>query len=231
MTCVNVREARPGPDLGTAIAEAMSALSEGRLVVVPTDTVYGVAADAANPLAVAALLAVKARGRDKPPPVLIGSVAQLAGIAADARPAVLALAEALWPGALTLVLPADPALGYDLGNKSGTVAVRVPDHQTARRLLTEFGPLAVSSANLSGAPPAQTVPEAVAQLGADVAVYLDAGRAPGGVTSTVLDTTAEPMRVLRRGAIPLAALRAIVPGVADAAGEASAKNAPAEPTR
>jgi tRNA threonylcarbamoyl adenosine modification protein (Sua5/YciO/YrdC/YwlC family) len=211
---VNVRKCGPGtPSRGEAIAEAISALASGRLVVLPTDTVYGIGATASDPAAVAALLAAKGRGRNLPPPVLIGDPAQLGNLARDISPEAQALAAACWPGALTLVLRANPSLRWDLGDKIGTIAVRVPDNPVARELLLQTGPLAVSSANLSGQAPALTAQAAAAQLGLNAAVYLDAGAAAGGVPSTVVDATSKPPRVLRPGAISLESLRRIVPSI------------------
>jgi tRNA threonylcarbamoyl adenosine modification protein (Sua5/YciO/YrdC/YwlC family) len=223
---VNLRACGRGAARGEAIAEAVAELTAGRLVVLPTDTVYGVAAVASNPAAVAALLAAKGRGRNLPPPVLMADAAELEGLAAEPGPEARALAEAFWPGALTLVVRSNPALRWDLGDRDGTIALRVPDAEVARAVLGEAGPLAVSSANLSGEPPALTAQAAADQLGANVAVYLDAGPAPGGVPSTVVDATVSPPRVLRRGALGLADLAAVVPGLTDAGGPPNAKNAP-----
>jgi tRNA threonylcarbamoyl adenosine modification protein (Sua5/YciO/YrdC/YwlC family) len=199
---VNLRDCTGGPAQAQALTEALAALTAGQLVVLPTDTVYGVGAAAANPAAVAALLAAKARGRNMPPPVLIGEMSQLDSIVADISAAAGRLSEALWPGALTMVFRVNPNLHWDLGNLTDTIAVRLPDHDFARQLLVESGPLAVSSANLSGEPAALTAQEAAHQLADNVAVYLDAGPAPGGVPSTVVDTTTQPVRLLRPGAIP-----------------------------
>jgi tRNA threonylcarbamoyl adenosine modification protein (Sua5/YciO/YrdC/YwlC family) len=202
----------------TGLRHARDALARGELVVLPTDTVQGLAADAFDPAAVAALLAAKGRGRSSPPPVLVGDVRTLDGLATDVPPAARALAEQLWPGALTLVCRAQPSLRWDLGDTGGTVAIRVPDHALARELLAGTGPLAVSSANLTGRPAATTTDEAVAQLGESVAVYLDDGATSraGAPPSTIVDATGgagAPLRVLRQGALPLSALREVVPDV------------------
>ncbi len=199
---------------GPAIDEAVNAVSRGQLVVLPTDTVYGIGADAFTPDAVRALLAAKGRGRQMPPPVLVPDVRTLDGLATEVPGAVRALAAAFWPGALTVIVRAQPSLSWDLGETHGTVALRVPDHPVALALLKRTGPLAVSSANLTGRPAATTADGARSQLGDAVAVYLDGGPASGGVPSTIVDATGERLRVVRLGALSLEDLRA----VADVAG-------------
>ena len=208
----------------TGLRHARDALARGELVVLPTDTVHGVAADAFQPEAVAALLAAKGRGRGTPPPVLVADPRTLDGLATDVPPVARALAERFWPGGLTLVCRAQPSLAWDLGDTGGTVAVRVPDHELARALLAATGPLAGSSANRHGQPAATTTAAAQEQLGQAVAVYLDdgAGRdddpAATAPPSTIVDATAEPLRVLRQGAVPLAALREVAPDLVGADG-------------
>ncbi len=165
------------------LQEAAAAVRRGELVVLPTDTVYGIGADAFSPLAVEDLLAAKGRGRDMPVPVLVGSPRALDGLVMMLGEAGHDLIEAFWPGALTIVALHQPTLDWDLGETKGTVAVRMPLHPVAIELLTEVGPMAVSSANKSGQPPATTAEEAEDQLGDAVAVYLDgctwtAARAP-----------------------------------------------------
>lgn len=177
-------------DLLTGMRLAKVSLQRGELVVLPTDTVYGIAANAFDATAVAALLAAKGRGRQSPPPVLIPSVNTLPGLATDVPEVALRLAEAFWPGALTMILKAQPSLIWDLGETRGTVALRVPNHKIALALLEETGPLAVSSANLTGEPAAVDCQQAADYLGKSVAVYLDAGAAPVGEASTILDLTA-----------------------------------------
>lgn len=194
---------------GPAIDEAVNAVQRGALVVLPTDTVYGVGADAFSPEAVAALLAAKGRGRHKPPPVLVGDVRTLDGLARDVPEAVRALVERFWPGGLTVICHAQPSLAWDLGETRGTVALRQPDHPAALALLARTGPLAVSSANVTGRPSALTASEAREQLGDSVAVYLDGGTAPGGVASTIVDATGPVLRVVRDGAIGLAELNEV----------------------
>lgn len=203
--CSDAEERADGIRLGGA------ALRRGELVVLPTDTVYGLAADAFSPEAVAALLAAKGRGRQSPPPVLAAGVDLLPALAGTVSPAVSALAEAFWPGAVTLVCWAQPSLSWDLGDTGGTVALRVPDHPLALEMLRACGPLAVSSANLSGRPPGRTAAEVREQLGDRVTVYLEDGPAAGGQPSTIVDATGEVPRVVRLGAVPLDRLRGVVP--------------------
>ena len=209
----------------TGLRHARDALARGELVVLPTDTVHGVAADAFSPEAVTALLAAKGRGRGTPPPVLVADPRTLDGLATDVPPVARALAERFWPGGLTLVCRAQPSLAWDLGDTGGTVAVRVPDHELARELLASTGPLAVSSANRHGQPAATTTAAAEEQLGRAVAVYLDDGApvdadpaSAAAPPSTIVDATAEPLRVLRQGAVPLAALREVAPDLVGADG-------------
>jgi tRNA threonylcarbamoyl adenosine modification protein (Sua5/YciO/YrdC/YwlC family) len=190
---------------------AASAIRRGDLVVLPTDTVYGIAADAFVPEAVTALLSAKGRERSMPPPVLVGSLGALDGIAADIPDYGRRLVEEFWPGALTLVCHQQPSLVWDIGDSDDTVAVRMPDDEIALDLLNKTGPLAVSSANLSGNPPAVTCDEAKDQLGESVAVYLDAGPTRGAVPSTILDLTGQTPRILRSGAVSIERLRAVVP--------------------
>ena len=190
----------------------------------PTDTVYGVGADAFQPAAVAAVLAAKGRGRQMPPPVLVPSAFTVRGLARDISAHAEALMEAFWPGALTLILWAQPSLAWDLGDTHGTVAVRVPDHAGALALLQRTGPLAVTSANRTGQPAATTATQALEQLGESVAVILDAGDSPLGVASTIVDATGEYLRVVREGGVTRAGIEAVVGAAALApdAGEPTA---------
>ncbi|MEL5991490.1 L-threonylcarbamoyladenylate synthase [Microbacterium phosphatis] len=197
----------------TGMRQARQAIARGQLVVLPTDTVYGVAADAFSATAVQRLLDAKGRGRQQPPPVLVSGVDALRALVEEVPEPVESLVERFWPGGLTIVLPAQPSLTWDLGETRGTVAVRMPDHRIALELLRETGPLAVSSANLTGRPAAVVGDDARAMLGDSVAVYLDDGPSRTGVASTILDATSlvgprpdgdEPrVRVLREGAISL----------------------------
>ncbi|MEJ5915007.1 L-threonylcarbamoyladenylate synthase [Pseudokineococcus sp. 1T1Z-3] len=199
------------------LAAAVDALRRGELVVLPTDTVYGVAADAFDPGAVAALLAAKGRDRSMPPPVLVHDVravdALLERTGSAASTSVDDLADAFWPGGLTLVCWAQGSLRWDLGDTGGTVAVRVPADELARDLLAQSGPLAVSSANLTGRPPGEDAEAARAQLGDAVACYLQDGPRDGGQPSTVLDLTGPRPEVLREGVVSLQELRRVVPDV------------------
>jgi L-threonylcarbamoyladenylate synthase len=195
----------------TGLREAAYAVRRGDLVVLPTDTVYGIGADAFTPAAVAALLAAKGRGRDMPVPVLVGSREVLTALIGELSAAAQALTDALWPGALTIVARHTPALAWDLGDAHGTVAVRMPADRLALDLLKDTGPMAVSSANRSGLPPATTCANAQAQLGDAVSVYLDGGPTTTSVPSTIVDVTAQPPVLLRRGWISEERLREIVP--------------------
>lgn len=190
---------------------ARDALARRQCVVVPTDTVYGIGADAFSPLAVAVLLAAKGRGRDMPPPVLMGDIRVMHGLATEIPEDAVRLGERHWPGALTLILPAQPTLTWDLGETRGTVALRVPDDEFTRNLLNAVGPMAVSSANRTGQPAATTVEEARAMLGESVALYLDGGPRDTGAPSTIVDCTVTPFRVARQGALALEVLRETVP--------------------
>ena len=197
------------------LAAAADAISRGELVLMPTDTVYGVAADAFTPAAVAGLLAAKNRGRAMPVPVLIGEASTLAGLVLRVPPAATTLAQEFWPGGLTLVVEHSPSLAWDLGDAEGTVAVRLPDDDLARELLRRTGPLAVSSANRSGRPAATTAQEAVDQLGDHAAVVLDGGPRASSGASTIVDCSGPVPRVLRVGAVPVDRLREVVPDLTD----------------
>jgi L-threonylcarbamoyladenylate synthase len=186
MTVLDVRE-----DSEKGVAQAVSALRRGDLAVIPTDTVYGIAADAFSPPAVDRLLTAKGRGRDMPVPVLVGS----------------------WRGPLTLIVRAAGSLAWDLGETRGTVAVRMPLHPVALAVLAETGPLAVSSANRTGMPPATDAAQAYDQLGSAVAVYLEAGSSGEAVPSTIVDLTGETPVVRRAGALSVEDLQAVLPEV------------------
>lgn len=192
------------------IAEAGRAVQRGRLVVLPTDTVYGVGADAFNADAVARLLRAKGRGRQMPPPVLVSARTTVEALAVDVPEWARALIDRFWPGPLTLVLHQQPSLQWDLGETRGTVAVRMPDHEVALELLARTGPLAVSSANRTGLPAATDADAAEAMLGEHVRVILDAGPTPGEVPSTIIDCTVEQGRVLRRGALSVEQLNEVL---------------------
>ncbi|WP_424217385.1 L-threonylcarbamoyladenylate synthase (plasmid) [Streptomyces sp. BI20] len=197
----------------TGLAEAVSAVRRGELVVLPTDTVYGLGADAFDPKAVAGLLAAKGRGRHKPSPVLVDSPDALRDLVGDLSGEARALVDAFWPGGLTLVLRHRPSLGWDLGETGGTVAVRMPDHPLALELLAVTGPLAVSSANLTDRPSPQDCDAALGMLGDSVAVYLDGGRTPGGVSSSIVDLSGPEPVLVREGVLSAARLREVVPAL------------------
>lgn len=198
---------------------ARHAIGRGELVVLPTDTVYGVGCDAFSESAVTRLLEAKGRTRQSPPPVLIPNTATLAALAAEVPAPVQALADAFWPGGLTIVMRANPALSWNLGETGGTVALRIPDHEIALEILQETGPLAVSSANLTGKAAARTAAEAEEMLGDSVAVYLEAGAVTGdGTASTIVDATgvqedSGSLKILRAGAVPEEAIAALIPQV------------------
>lgn len=206
MTTYDVRQ-----DSTEGVAAAVSAVQRGALAVFATDTVYGVAADAFSPAAVARLLAAKGRGRDMPVPVLVGSEISISGLAEHVTDDARVLVEAFWPGPLTLIVRSAPSLAWDLGETRGTVAVRMPAHPVALSVLAETGPLAVSSANRSGMPAATTTADALRQLGEDVAVYLDSGSVESGVPSTILDLTDARPRLRRLGALTIEQLRTVLP--------------------
>jgi L-threonylcarbamoyladenylate synthase len=215
MPVVSERFVFTGTDVWPAYSAAVDAILEGQLVVLPTDTVYGIAADAFKADAVQRLLEAKGRGRDMPPPVLISAVETLDALATSVSDAARALCEEFWPGALTVICLAQSSLMWDLGETKGTVALRVPDHENTRELLSRTGPLAVSSANISGKPAATDVYDAERQLGDAVRIYLDGGpvtdAAENALPSTIVDVTGEVPRVIRLGAISLERLREIAP--------------------
>jgi L-threonylcarbamoyladenylate synthase len=206
-------------DLLAGMRLARAAVRKGDLVVIPTDTVYGVAADAFSPAAVQKLLDAKGRTRQSPPPVLVPGIATLEALAAEIPEAVRNLVDAFWPGGLTIVLPAQPSLAWDLGDTEGTVAVRMPDNRIALELLEETGPLAVSSANRTGMPAATTAQEAMGMLGESVEVYLDGGESES-TASTIVDATAlvapgGKVTILREGAITRSQLREVLGDLLD----------------
>jgi L-threonylcarbamoyladenylate synthase len=207
-----------GADLVAATEAARQAIEAGDCIVLPTDTVYGIGADAFSPEAVQRLLEAKNRGRDMPPPVLIGEASLIRALATDVPDSARELVARHWPGALTIICHIQPSLRMDLGDTDGTIALRVPDHELARDILRRTGPMAVSSANLSGQPAALTCDDAIDQLGDSVSVYLDGGTLGGGsgVPSTIVDfTRTDDGEVLRRGAISLAELRETLPDLVD----------------
>lgn len=214
---IDVRDP-PGREDGVMLAA--DAVRRGEVIVLPTDTVYGVGADAFDAEAVRALLAAKGRGRSMPPPVLVAGPSVLDGLAYDVPRYARDLVDAFWPGALTIVCRSQPSLAWDLGDRGDTVALRMPLHRTALALLDSTGPLAVTSANKTGQPAATTCDEAEEQLGDAVSVYLDGGPCPGAVASTIVDVTGERPRLLRSGAIEADRLRTVVPDLDSGGGPA-----------
>jgi len=209
-------------ELLTGMRLARGAIGRGELVVIPTDTVYGIAADAFQPAAVERLLAAKGRGRQSPPPVLIPGIPTLDALAETVTDEVRRLTAEFWPGGLTIIVRARPTLEWDLGETRGTVALRMPSDKVALELLAETGPLAVSSANRTGEPAATTALEAEQMLGESVAVYLEGGPVgeayPGAAErsgSTIVDATAlthpeGKLRIVRHGVIPDAEIVRVV---------------------
>lgn len=183
------------------IDAAVSALKAGELVVMPTDTVYGLGCDAFDSSAVTALLAAKGRGRDMPVGVLVGSWHTIDGLVFAVPVAARELIEAFWPGPLSIIVRHAPSLSWDLGDAQGSVMLRMPMHPVAIELLRAVGPMAVSSANVSGRPAALTAAEARGQLDDKVAVYLDGGQAELGAASTIVDLTGPAPVIVREGPI------------------------------
>ena len=211
-------------ELLTGMRLAKVGLGRTDLAVIPTDTVYGIAANAFSPEAVQKLLEAKGRDRQSPPPVLIANINMARALVESLPVAAEKLAETFWPGALTLILKSQPSLDWDLGETKQTVALRVPDHKIALALIEETGPLAVSSANLTGKPAATTAQQAFAYLGNSVEVYLDGGPSPKGEASTILDltslvdtyddkgdvSTSGKVKVIRQGALSLAKIKSVI---------------------
>ena len=208
-------------ELLTGMRLARVAIGRGELVVVPTDTVYGIAADAFSPEAVQRLLDAKGRTRQAPPPVLIPGIPTLDALAEVVPDEVRALVAEFWPGGLTVILPARASLQWDLGDTRGTVALRMPDNTLALELLSETGPLAVSSANLTGRTAAATAQDAEAMLGTSISVYLDGGTVGEayaghevGTGSTIVDATAlaegGELHIVRHGVISDEAIEAVI---------------------
>jgi L-threonylcarbamoyladenylate synthase len=192
------------------LAAAARTARAGRLVVFPTDTVYGLGCDAFSGSAVRNLLSAKNRGPDTPVPVLVGSWSTIDGLVMGVPKVARDLVEAFWPGGLSLVLTHAPSLAWDLGATKGTVTLRMPQHPVALELLRDVGPMAVSSANVASQAVATTVAGVEEQLGDAVGVYLDGGEMPGEPTSTVVDLTGDTPRVLRAGAVSVEALSSVI---------------------
>ena len=206
-------DCRTAADRDRGIAAAVEAVKSGELVVLPTDTVYGVGADAFTAHAVNALQNARGADRRVPPPVLVGSRHTLDGLVYSLPRAARELADAFWPGALTILVEHSPSLQWDLGETGGVVAVRMPLHPVALEVLREVGPMAVTTANKIGQPSPATAEEARDQLEYAVRVYLEAGVAPDPAPSTIVDVTGDVPRVLRDGAVPFEKLRDLVPDI------------------
>ncbi|NMO56029.1 threonylcarbamoyl-AMP synthase [Actinoplanes sp. TBRC 11911] len=204
-------DCRTAADRDRGVAAAVEAAKSGELVVMPTDTVYGIGADAFTPHAITALHHARSVTDRVPPPVLVGSRHTLDGLVYSLPSAARELADAFWPGALTLYVEHSPSLQWDLGDTGGQVAVRMPLHPVALEVLREVGPMAVTTANKVGRPAPTTAEEARDQLEYAVRIYLEAGPAADPAPSTIVDVTGAVPRVLRAGAIPLEKLRDVVP--------------------
>jgi tRNA threonylcarbamoyl adenosine modification protein (Sua5/YciO/YrdC/YwlC family) len=210
MPVSRILDSRDPANRSAAITSATAAVKAGRLIVLPTDTVYGIGADAFDSGAVAALLSAKGRGRDMPVGVLVGSWHTIEGLVYSMPATARELIRAFWPGALSLVVQQAPSLQWDLGDARGTVMLRMPLHPVALELLRETGPMAVSSANISGRPPATTAAEANEQFGDLVDVYLDSGVSEQQAASTIVDLSGPLPRLLREGPVSAAALAEVL---------------------
>jgi tRNA threonylcarbamoyl adenosine modification protein (Sua5/YciO/YrdC/YwlC family) len=210
MPVSRILDSRDPANRSAAITSATAAVKAGRLIVLPTDTVYGIGADAFDSGAVAALLSAKGRGRDMPVGVLVGSWHTIEGLVYSMPATARELIRAFWPGALSLVVQQAPSLQWDLGDARGTVMLRMPLHPVALELLRQTGPMAVSSANISGRPPATTAAEANEQFGDLVDVYLDSGVSEQQAASTIIDLSGPLPRLLREGPVSAAALAEVL---------------------
>jgi L-threonylcarbamoyladenylate synthase len=206
-------DCRTTADRDRGIAAAVEAVKSGELVVLPTDTVYGIGADAFTPHAITALHNARGADRRVPPPVLVGSRHTLDGLVYSLPKAARELADAFWPGALTIMVEHSPSLQWDLGDTGGVVGVRMPLHPVALEVLREVGPMAVTTANRVGQPAPLTAEQARDQLEYSVRIYLEAGAAVDPAPSTIVDVTGDAPRVLRDGAVPFEKLRDVVPDI------------------
>jgi L-threonylcarbamoyladenylate synthase len=206
-------DCRTVADRDRGVTAAIDAVKSGELVVLPTDTVYGIGADAFTPHAVSALHTARGMDARLAPPVLVGSRHTLDGLVYSLPKAARDLADAFWPGALTIMVEHSPSLQWDLGETGGVVGVRMPLHPVALEVLREVGPMAVTTANKIGGPAPTTAEEAREQLEYSVRVYLEAGAAADPAPSTIVDVTGDTPRVVRTGAIPWEKLRDVVPDI------------------
>lgn len=192
------------PSLPPEDLDALACLvRSGGVIVLPTDTVYGIGTTATNPEAITRLLAAKGRDRQMPPPVLVSTVTSIDELCVAVPEAAYHLAESYWPGGLTLILPARPDLGWDLGDTNGTIAVRMPDHAATLALLEVAGPMAVTSANTTGNPPALNIDEACTYFADRVDAYVDGGSSAVGTASSIIDLAHGQARAVRVGALSL----------------------------
>lgn len=188
------------------LVAAKAALMRGECVVMPTDTVYGVAANPFVPKGITSLLAAKQRDRDMPIPVFVPNLDSALALSYQVSDQAKLVMEKFWPGAITLITKAHPTLKWDLGNADGTIALRIPLQRTALELLTETGPLGVTSANLTGEPAATDIESAQRKFGNSVSVYLDTGATSGEVASTIIDASQAQLRVVRVGVISISSI-------------------------
>jgi tRNA threonylcarbamoyl adenosine modification protein (Sua5/YciO/YrdC/YwlC family) len=193
------------------VTAAVEAVQRGDLVVLPTDTVFGIGGDAFKSWAVTALQNAKGRERRLPVSVLVGSRHTLDGLVYGLPAVARDLVEAFWPGALTIIVEHASSLQWDLGETDGKVAVRMPLHPLALEVLRETGPMAVSSANKDGSPPATTAAQARDQFGYAVSVYLEAAVSPDPMSSTIVDVSAARPKLIRAGAITYEQLLEVAP--------------------
>lgn len=210
---VMLYDCRSATDRDRGISAAIEAVKNGELVVMPTDSLYGIGCDAFSAHAVTSLLNAKGHGRQTPPPVLVGSRHTLNGLVLILPKPARDLADAFWPGGLTIIVEHAPSLQWDLGETNGVVAVRQPLHPVALEVLRETGPMAVSAANKNGRPAPLTAEESQEQMGYAVRTYLEAGPCVDPVPSTIVDVTGDVPRVVRAGSIPFEKLRDVVPDI------------------
>lgn len=207
---------RPGPGRDRGVAAAAAAIKRGELVVMPTESVYGLAADPFSAKAMRALREIKGRGDDLPVGVLVGAVRTVDGLASGVTAEGRALIEAFWPGPLTLVVREQPTLAWDIASGAGHVSLRMPLHPVALAVLAATGPLAVTSAQRAGSSPPRTCSEAEDQLGDGIALYLDGGETVAEAPSSIVDLTVDPPVLLRQGGYSLEALLEVCPRLVDA---------------